>query len=56
MAEPKQPLNPPLSPFAKGGKYKDLRFSVPLFEKEGLGEIFGSNDAPMIQRILATPH
>jgi len=49
-----QRINPPLSPFSKGGFYqsreaasqlrfsRELRFSVPLFEKEGLGEIFSN--------------
>ena len=46
--------NPPLSPFFKGGicrgkeensqvrSSREVRFSIPLFEKEGLGEIFSN--------------
>jgi hypothetical protein len=34
-----QKENPPRSPFFKGGRISDR---VPLFEKEGLGEIFPS--------------
>ena len=59
----------PLSPFFKGGGYKDrkqrensrlrhskkLRFAAPLFEKEGPGEIYTAVTSPATRRFLPVP-
>jgi hypothetical protein len=48
---PKSPLIPP---FCKGGIFF-ATILTPLW-KRGEGEIFGSSDAEIIQRISDTPH
>ena len=45
--------NPPKSPFVKRGTLFDLRKFIPLFEKEGRGEIFFSFVSLDLPRIIS---